>query len=451
MATIREVILPNSKRDDGTWNVKIRVTHQRKVNYISTQHYVGIKQIRTDHTIKDPIILKALNPVLDDYRSKISDLGPKLELYNLPRLIAYLTNKVIKTADEINVIAFGRRRIEELRAADRGASAANMITVVNSLVDYFKNDIVPITEIRAKMLLDYEKYLRSERTITRSDQFGKLYKRTVKGLSDTGLHNHMRDLRILFNDIRDFYNDEDLDIVVVKHYPFKKYKLVNVTENTKPKLTVEQVIAIRDCEAPEGGRIELARDLFILSFYLCGMNAVDLFQLPANEHLVERINYNRSKTRSRRRDRAFISINIPDIAIPLYLKYAGTLQIRYASHNTLDRALSIGMRTIGKIANIPDLEFYDARHAVGDWARNICRFSKDDVALALNHKDQTKSVTDTYISKNWKIIDEVQESVIQILTDYDERKKQINRELGISLSNKEIDVISREIEAEILI
>ena len=157
MATIREVILPNSKRDDGTWNVKIRVTHQRKVNYISTQHYVGIKQIRTDHTIKDPIILKALNPVLDDYRSKISDLGPKLELYNLPRLIAYLTNKVIKTADEINVIAFGRRRIEELRAADRGASAANMITVVNSLVDYFKNDIVPITEIRAKMLLDYEK------------------------------------------------------------------------------------------------------------------------------------------------------------------------------------------------------------------------------------------------------------------------------------------------------
>ena len=52
MATIREVILPNQKREDGTWNVKIRVTHQRKVNYISTQHYVGAKQIRPDHSIK---------------------------------------------------------------------------------------------------------------------------------------------------------------------------------------------------------------------------------------------------------------------------------------------------------------------------------------------------------------------------------------------------------------
>jgi hypothetical protein len=43
--------------------------------------------------------------------------------------------------------------------------------------------------------------------------FKKPYMRTVKGLSDTGLHNHMRDLRILFNDIRDFYNDEDQDFI----------------------------------------------------------------------------------------------------------------------------------------------------------------------------------------------------------------------------------------------
>jgi len=75
MATIREVILPNQKREDGTWNVKIRVTHQRKVNYISTQHYVGAKQIRPDHSIKDPIILNAIYPTLKEYREKISELG----------------------------------------------------------------------------------------------------------------------------------------------------------------------------------------------------------------------------------------------------------------------------------------------------------------------------------------------------------------------------------------
>ena len=63
-----------------------------------------------------------------------------------------------------------------------------------------------------------------------------------------------------------------------------------------------------------------------------------------------------------------------------------------------------------------------ARH-VGDLARNECRFSMDDVGLALNHKDQTNSVTDTYVSKSWKIIDEVQAAVLLLLIKRSIRKK----------------------------
>jgi hypothetical protein len=151
------------------------------------------------------------------------------------------------------------------------------------------------------------------------------------------------------------------------------------------------------------------------------MNAADLHKLPADETLKDRVNYNRSKTKSRRKDKAFISINIPDVATSLYLKYAGKLQGRYSTHITLDNALMKGMHGIGKSLSIPDLEFYDARHAFGDWARNICRFSKDDVALALNHKDQSKAVTDIYLSKNWAIIDEVQTGVIGLI--WPERKQ----------------------------
>lgn len=80
------------------------------------------------------------------------------------------------------------------------------------------------------------------------------------------------------------------------------------------------------------------------------------------------------------------------------------------------------MQGIGGFLHLPDLEFYDARHAFGDWARNICRFSKDDVALALNHKDQSKAVTDIYLSKNWTIIDEVQAAVIRLLNKTDAKK-----------------------------
>jgi hypothetical protein len=427
MATIREVILPNQKREDGTWNVKIRVTHQRKVNYISTQHYVGAKQIRPDHSIKDPIILNAIYPTLKDYREKISELGPKLEVFDLQRLINYLTNKTEITADEINVIAFGRKMIAELKEAGREGSAHTINTVVNGLVDFFKSEKVPVTEIRAAMLVKYEKFLRSEREIVRLNQFQNEVTRKMPGLSDNGLHNHMRDLRVLFNAIRNFYNDEDLGLTVVMHYPFKKYKLIRPTENKKPKLTVKQIIAIREFVAKPGSRMELARDLFMLSFYLCGMNAVDLYKLPEDEIMLNRVDYNRSKTSSRRRDNAFISINIPDVAIPLYVKYAGKLQRRYCSHHSLDTALSKGMRAIGKELKYKELEFYDARHAFGDWARNICRFSKDDVGLALNHKDQTNSVTDYYVSKSWAIIDEVQKAVIRLISPKPEKVKRSKR------------------------
>ncbi len=225
----------------------------------------------------------------------------------------------------------------------------------------------------------------------------------------------MRDLRILFNAVREHYNDEDMGVIVVKHYPFHEYKLVEIPANTKKKLNIKQIKTIRDLALPSGGRLELARDFFMLSFYLCGMNAVDMYRIPPVDNPTRWIDYNRSKTKNRRKDRAFISVGIPEDAMDLYNQYAGKLQNRYASHISLDRALSIGMRAIGKELKISHLEFYDARHAFGDLARNKCRFSKDDVALALNHKDKSNSVTDVYISKNWDIVDEIQKEVIRLL------------------------------------
>lgn len=56
--------------------------------------------------------------------------------------------------------------------------------------------------------------------------------------------------------------------------------------------------------------------------------------------------------------------------------------------------------------------FYWARHTFATVARNDCRMSKDDVALALNHVDEGNRTTDVYIAKDWKIADNVQRKVI---------------------------------------
>lgn len=85
MATVRQVVLPPHKKEDGTWNVKIRVTHKRKCTYIDTEHFVNAKQLRKDHKIKDHFILDLLHSVLKEYRG-ISGLGSKLSFYMKERI-----------------------------------------------------------------------------------------------------------------------------------------------------------------------------------------------------------------------------------------------------------------------------------------------------------------------------------------------------------------------------
>jgi hypothetical protein len=70
IATVKEVILKEKKCDDGTWNLKIRIIHDRRTAYISTSHYIGAKQIRKDFSIKDPFIEDLISPVLANYRKK---------------------------------------------------------------------------------------------------------------------------------------------------------------------------------------------------------------------------------------------------------------------------------------------------------------------------------------------------------------------------------------------
>ena len=53
--------------------------------------------------------------------------------------------------------------------------------------------------------------------------------------------------------------------------------------------------------------------------------------------------------------------------------------------------------------------------------------SKDDVALALNHIDNYHKIIDIYLEKDWKIVDEVQKSVLNKLHK-DLKKEEANKE-----------------------
>jgi integrase len=409
--TVSAIIYNHYEKKDETYNVKIRLSHKRTRRFISTQHYVSKRQIDKQLNITDDIVNSALNQTLDTYRQTISKLGSGLSALSCEELKNLLKNN----SSNINFIKFCDDHILKLRNSNRTGTANNHRTVRNSLIDYFKSDFVPVIDVNSNMLLKYEDYLRSERTMKRLNKVGENFIIKKQGLSDSGLHNHMRDLRTLFNAACAFYNNEDVGLYQIEHKPFKKYKVGSTPLTKKRNLSIVEMKCIRDCETKPGSMAGLAKELFMLSFYLCGMNAVDLYNCTKDNIHENRLNYNRSKTKGKRKDKAFISIKITKKARPLLDKYLGQLSSKYKTYVGLDAALSDGMKQLRQITGIEHVTFYYARHTFANTARNNCKISKDDISLALNHVDQAHKLIDIYLDKDWSIVDRVQKKVVRLL------------------------------------
>jgi integrase len=412
MATFSIKVFKHHEKKDGTYNIKVCITHQRKRTYLDTNHYVTAKKLSKEFEIKDSFILKDLYNTLDDYREAISRLGAKVNYMDVEDIKAFLK----KRSQNVDFLAFCENHIETLVANGRTKTATGFRTVRYALIDFIGVKGLPAEQITPNFLLSFEKFLRSARQIKRVNQFGKEVITQSEGSTDAGIHNYMHDLRTLFNAAQIHYNQPSLGIVAIPFNPFKEYKLPELRETRKRNLSLEQLQKFISFKPTHKGRVTLAYDLFLLSFYMCGMNAVDLYNSGFKIHN-GRLEYQRSKTKGKRKDHAFISIKIPEPALIIIEKYKDKLCIDYSEIGNLNKAVNKGLKIIGAVIGVPDLSFYWARHTFGNLARNTCRKSKDDVALALNHIDYGRRTTDIYLEKDWTIVDEVQEAVMALITE----------------------------------
>ena len=75
--------------------------------------------------------------------------------------------------------------------------------------------------------------------------------------------------------------------------------------------------------------VQIARDAFIISFLLCGINSADLYYIVENNG---RVDYERRKTKDRRADNAFISIKIEPELLPYIDKYKDNQELSCLLH-----------------------------------------------------------------------------------------------------------------------
>ena len=397
MATIDYVIFEHHLKKKGTYNVKYRLTHKGKQVYKASEFEVSPKQIRKNFTIKDDHVLEEVRDRLSEYRKAILKMGDSIEFYDARSLLEIIFSS--KASSFVDLYEFGDKYLEKIKDDGRDTTYEPYNSVFKSFKTFGGGETFNVEQLTSSLLKEYESFLRKG---WEYERLGKKY--TTNGMTDSGVKYYITVLKAIFNACRSEYNTEFN--TVIPNNPFEFYKIPKAPKPRKRgnDVSVEELIELRDAKLTEAKAF--ARDLFMLSFYLCGMNLKDLYKQDW-KIVNNRIEYERSKTRGKRSDRAFISIKIPDVARPLLSKYSREyVQGRYKSFRILIN---------GVYAGLPEgITFYHARHTFATWAFNRCGFSTDEIAMALNHVDNSR-VTERYIATDWSIIDRVQDGVLGLI------------------------------------
>lgn len=401
MATFKPEVRMDNLRSDNTYSIRIRITHNRKVKRIPTSIYVDKKEVTKSGKIKNQQIIDQLEDIVREYRKKVTALSVAIEVMTIDELTEYLTKK-----DETLKVDFFEFSEKWIAKNKDKHGIQIFVSMLNTLEKFLGRRRLDFKEINYRFLKSFEEHLGQRRRLS-------LY---------------MGKIRHLYNEAKLEYNDEEYGRILIPWSPFAKYSIPNIEPTKDRTLTAEQIRQIYELPYKPNRfpsrpcAYNVAKDVFILSFCLMGMNTADLYLC---EELAESngrytITYNRAKTSARRSDKARISVDVHPFLVPLFEKYRNprkgkifSFVNRYCDYTQLNKSVNKGLKEVGKAIGIDDLEFYAARHTFATIARNKLGYDKSTVGEALNHVEKENRITDIYIQKDFSIINKLNKEVIE--------------------------------------
>ena len=405
MLTIREEIKKGEIKSDGTYNIKVRFTLDRKFKRLSTNFFVTSKDLTKSLKLKEGTTVKReVDKLIQTYQEKCAKLQLEVNHYTLDDILEYLKAERTRT-QSIDFIQYCKEWLETTDIKGK----KNYQSALNSFISYLGKEHLKTDEVTSQLLNGFKAHL----NLKREKLVLQLQKQGKRIPSNRTVSLYLGSIRHLFNEAKKKYNDYDKDVILIPHSPFEHVEVPKQEATRKRALsaeTINQILKlpyIRNANGKE--RIcpfNLAKDCFILSFCLMGMNSVDLHSCDEIED--NAITYYRSKTTGRRLDKAKMKVDILPVLSFLmekYKDYTGRRVFRfyqmYNTANNFNRAINLGLKQIGKILKVDDLEFYAARHSWATIALNKVGIDKYTVHAALNHVDETMKVTDIYIERDF--------------------------------------------------
>ena len=390
---------------DGTYNVKVRFIKDKKVKRVSTDLFATDSDLTSDLKLKEESIVKQeADRLVLHYRTMVNSLHFDSENCDVSEIVNRLLCKE-EAEKPIDFIAFSKKWISETTIKGKD----NYTTALNSFIRFLGKEELEIKKITVDLLEQYRDYIIN----VRNERVKALQAEGKRVPSNRCLSLYLMSLRHLYGEAQRFYNKPDKGLMRIPHTPFEYFKIPKQEATRKRAVTPQQIKAIWSLPyqnihkgVKHTCRPDLAKDCFILSFCLMGINSADLYNATLLRD--NRLVYCRTKTKERRLDKAKMEVVVPDMVLPIIEKYRDTTGQRlfrfykdYRDHKALNKAINKGLKAIGDQLNIDDLEFYAARHSWATIALNKCGIDKYTVHAALNHVDESMRVTDIYIERDF--------------------------------------------------
>lgn len=399
MATLKPMVRAHQRRQDGTWFVKVRLTHRRQVRWIPTNIVARQEDLTRSLNFRPgPVALKAAQLVAEMQRV-LADLSPfASEAMDADAVVRYLRAEMGAREFRLDLFDHLEDFLARLKRAE--STKQNYRHAFNSLERFLGGRRLDVNEITAALLRAFVAYIDDEPKVKRRGQRSAVAKR--RGITAA---KYLSNIGAVYRDARARYNDEDAGVLVIPRDPFARVKVEQDRHEGQKPIPVDVVQAmIDDAETGRLSTIEqIALDTFLLSFGLMGINMADLYELPPQNGWW--LTYNRKKTRDRRPDKAEVQVRIRGELDGIIRRLKdGTgrrwlrLHLRYADAMSATGCLNKGIARWAKRRGVPVFTMYAARKTWATLARRST--DKGTVDEALGHVGDFK-LLDIYAERDW--------------------------------------------------
>ena len=372
MATLKLTIFKAKVLKDGRHKIRIAVCHKQETCYIVTRFIIdNLSQFKDGQVVKRAdasIINTKLRSMMNDLQNKLDEINHQ-SLYSCKQIKDMLVSELDSQGKQnITYQKACSDFITDLKSEGRESYAVLIERSCRYFTEFTRGEI-PMSDITPNMIEGFSRYLKTKRNI-----------------GNTTIGMMMSQIKAVINrNINSGYLRYDIHPFVNKKIPKSPVREVDIS--------LESLNMIRE-STPKEKKYIVARDVFMLSFYLGGMNLIDIMN---TRFINDKVDYVRIKTRLKTETEQHCLLPITEpakIIIDRWIdKKTRKLDFGYKfSYHNFSRYTCRSLATLAKDLGIKEkVVFYSARKSFAQYAFDL-GIPDSIIDYCLAHSDKGRGV-----------------------------------------------------------